>query len=137
CFGLVFLLSMVFRPIRANLPATKASFPILCLGLLAIAGSVYWLQQQDAAGRKLNRKVGELEEILGGSSNPTYTAGMRLARYRNAVDMFSQKPLLGWGAGAWSTHFLQRDTVSYPHNLFLEIAAEEGTVGLAALAILI
>src|SRR5207248_8536374 len=95
CFGLVFLLSMVFRPIRANLPATKASFPILCLGLLAIAGSVYWLQQQDAAGRKLNRKVGELEEILGGSSNPTYTAGMRLARYRNALDMFSQKPLMG------------------------------------------
>jgi O-antigen ligase len=51
--------------------------------------------------------------------------------------MFAEKPLTGWGLGGWSYYVFDRDTPSYPHNLVLEIAAEEGVMGLAALGTLL
>jgi O-antigen ligase len=105
-------------------------------GLLAFAGSLDWLQQQEAAQGKFATKRAEIEEVLRGSSTPTYTAGRRLTLYRWALEMFAQKPLTGWGLGGWSYYALDRDIPAYPHNLVLEIAAEEGVMGLAALGTL-
>jgi O-antigen ligase len=51
--------------------------------------------------------------------------------------MFAEKPLTGWGLGGWSYYALDRDVPAYPHNLVLEIAAEEGVMGLAALGTLL
>jgi len=51
--------------------------------------------------------------------------------------MFAQKPLTGWGLGGWSYYALDRDIPASPHNLVLEIAAEEGVMGLAALGTLL
>jgi O-antigen ligase len=45
--------------------------------------------------------------------------------------------LTGWGLGGWSYYALDRDVPAYPHNLVLEIAAEEGVLGLAALGSLL
>ena len=128
---------MFLRRVRAGVTSTKVWLPLLLLGFLAFAGCIYWLQQQSAASDKLRTKKAEIEEVLAGSSTPTYTAGKRLTLYRWALGMFAEKPLTGWGLGGWSYYAFDRDMPAYPHNLILEVAAEEGIIGLAALATLL
>jgi O-antigen ligase len=125
------------RRVRAAVTSTNVWLPLLLGGLLTFGGSLYWLQRQEAAAGKLRTKKAEIEEVLRGSSTPTYTAGRRLTLYRWALGMFAEKPLTGWGLGGWSYYVLDRDVPAYPHNLVLEIAAEEGVVGLAALGTLL
>jgi O-antigen ligase len=127
---------LCLRGVRAAVTATNVWLPVLLGGLLAFAGSLDWLQQQEAAQGKFATKRAEIEEVLRGSSTPTYTAGRRLTLYRWALEMFAEKPLTGWGLGGWSYYALDRDVPAYPHNLVLEIAAEEGVMGLAALGTL-
>ncbi len=122
---------------RAAVTSTKVWLPVLLFGLLAFAGSLYWLQRQEAAQEKFRTKKAEIEEVLRGSSTPTYTAGRRLTLYSWALEMFAKKPLAGWGLGGWSYYVFDRDMPSYPHNLVLEIGAEEGVMGLAALGTLL
>ena len=127
---------LCLRGVRAAVTATNVWLPVLLGGLLAFAASLDWLQQQESAQAKFATKRAEIEEVLSGSSTPTYTAGRRLTLYRWALEMFAQKPLTGWGLGGWSYYALDRDIPAYPHNLVLEIAAEEGMMGLAALGTL-
>ena len=137
-FFLAVLVPFLFlRRVRAAVTSTNVWLPLLLSGLLAFAGSLYWLQRQEAAQEKFRTKRAEIEEVLRGSSTPTYTAGRRLTLYRWALRMFAEKPLTGWGLGGWSYYVLDRDVPAYPHNLVLEIAAEEGVVGLAALGALL
>jgi O-antigen ligase len=128
---------LCLRGVRAAVTATNVWLPVLLGGLLAFAGSLDWLQQQESAQAKFATKRAEIEEVLRGSSTPTYTAGRRLTLYRWALEMFAEKPLAGWGLGGWSYYALDRDIPAYPHNLVLEIAAEEGVLGLAALGSLL
>src|SRR6267143_939575 len=128
---------LCLRGVRAAVTATNVWLPVLLGGLLAFAASLDWLQQQESAQAKFATKRGEIEEVLRGSSTPTYTAGRRLTLYRWALQMFAEKPLTGWGLGGWSYYALDRDIPAYPHNLVLEIAAEEGVLGLAALGSLL
>ena len=128
---------MLLRRLRAAVTSTNVWLPVLLFGFLAFAGSLYWLQQQEAAQGKLRTKTAEIVEVLSGSSTPTYTAGRRLTLYRWALGMFAEKPLTGWGLGGWSYYVFDRDFPAYPHNLVLEIAAEEGMMGLAALGTLL
>jgi len=128
---------LFLRRVRAAVTATKVWLPVLLFGFLAFAGSFYWLQRQEAAQEKFRTKRAEIEEVLRGSSTPTYTAGRRLTLYSWALAMFAEKPLAGWGLGGWSYYVFDRDMPSYPHNLVLEIAAEEGVMGLAALSTLL
>jgi len=136
-FAAVLVPFMFIHRMRASVAATKVWLPVLLFGLLAFAGSLYWLQRQEAAQEKFMTKKTEIEEVLRGSSTPTYTAGRRLTLYRWALSMFAEKPLTGWGLGGWSYYVFDRDTPSYPHNLVLEIAAEEGVMGLTALGTLL
>ena len=136
-FAAILIPFMLLRRVRAAVTSTKVWLPVLILGLLAFAVCVYWLQQQGAASEKFATKRAEIEEVLGGSSTPTYTAGKRLTLYRWALGMFSAKPVTGWGIGGWSYYAFDRDMPAYPHNLILEVAAEEGVIGLAALATLL
>src|SRR5260370_29813422 len=124
---------LCLRGVRAAVTATNVWLPVLLGGLLAFAGSLDWLQQQEAAQGKFATKRAEIEEVLRGSSTPTYTAGRRLTLYRWALEMFPQKPLTGGGLCGVGDHDLERDIPAYPHNLVLDIAPEEGVMGLPAL----
>ena len=136
-FVTVFVPFLFLRRVRTTVNATKVWLPALLFGLLAFTGSLYWLQRQEAAQEKFRTKKAEIEEVLRGSSTPTYTAGRRLTLYGWALAMFAEKPLMGWGLGGWSYYVFDRDMPAYPHNLILEIAAEEGVMGLAALGTLL
>ncbi len=51
---------------------------------------------------------------------------LRATGYREALDMFARHPLLGAGTGAFA---LQDPDLLYPHNVFLEVLAENGLLG--------
>src|SRR5258708_2477867 len=111
--------------------------PAVFGGLLSLVLFPVLPQPQHGVPGKFATKRAEIEEVLRGSSTPTYTVGRRLTLYGWALEMFAAKPLTGWGLGGWSYYALDRDVPAYPHNLVLEIAAEEGVMGLAALASLL
>jgi O-antigen ligase len=50
------------------------------------------------------------------------SVNIRLKHYSDAWQLFKQKPLFGMGTGGFPG--------GYPHNIFLEIAAENGLLGL-------
>jgi O-antigen ligase len=52
--------------------------------------------------------------------------------WADAFELFVRHPWIGAGAGAVSTYGAGRDQV-YPHNMVLEVAAEQGLVGLVIL----
>jgi O-antigen ligase len=43
----------------------------------------------------------------------------------------AQHPFLGLGVGGWSIYYYNEDVLYYPHNMLLEVAAEQGIIGLS------
>jgi O-antigen ligase len=62
------------------------------------------------------------------SGDAAVSSNGRTQLWSSALDMFDRAPLLGEGTGAFAALPSQE---SYPHNLFLELAAELGLIGLA------
>ncbi len=60
------------------------------------------------------------------------TAHTRVIRAQAAMEMFTQRPLTGVGVGGFDLLFnpFESERGDYPHNLFLEVAAEMGIIGL-------
>lgn len=62
----------------------------------------------------------------------------RMAHWQAAWDMFYARPWLGWGAGNYPAAYPQfrlagwKEDLGHAHNVFLNVAAEMGLVGLAA-----
>ena len=54
----------------------------------------------------------------------------RTALYAETIGIWQRAPLLGQGAGSWPMLAGYGDQRNYPHNLFLEVVAENGLVGL-------
>jgi putative inorganic carbon (HCO3(-)) transporter len=100
---------------------------------------------------ELFRRLGTIGEILPGGEevlDPDSSFAERKLYALTAWAMFLDHPVLGVGAGNYTVHFdryadevgfsardyEQPGEVHYPHNLYLEIAAETGLVGLAVFA---
>ncbi len=68
------------------------------------------------------------------SSDEDYASvGIRADMWISAYDIFMEYPLFGVGATNWQFHSIFGDLL-YPHNLWLELAAETGLVGVAVFA---
>ncbi len=95
------------------------------------------------------RVLGKVRDVRGGDLNHLLTG--RLDGWRAAAWMFAEHPVLGIGHGAFAaefstarlalvdrgvTFFRSQDTPVFAnaHNEYLEVAAESGLLGLAALA---
>lgn len=61
----------------------------------------------------------------------------RLNRYSYAWEMFIENPFLGKGAGSFAVNYNSLDVRSYPHNIFFEIMAEFGILGLSLFCLLL
>lgn len=53
----------------------------------------------------------------------------RFAYYQSAFRAFLENPLMGLGLGAWPLFHGLGDISLHPHNIFLEVAAETGIIG--------
>lgn len=64
----------------------------------------------------------------------------RARLFDTAVELFAQRPLIGHGTGSFETYAAGSVVLaeySYPHNLFLQTAAEFGLLGLIVLGLLV
>jgi len=81
---------------------------------------------------------------LGDAASLEDATSGRSALLAGGVSLAAQRPVLGWGAGAFATEYRRRERASGPravaasHTIPVTVAAEQGLVGLAAyLALLV
>jgi O-antigen ligase len=110
---------------RKNWRATFAvgTFLFIALALLA------WLGGGELAVRLFSIHSGTRAELSGGT---------RLTIDRDALQMFAQKPVFGWGLGVFPEAYPQFSTlatnlqVGMAHNDYLQLLVEMGALGFAA-----
>jgi O-antigen ligase len=126
--------------LRRKLPISpKTILMIVATVIITVCVASAWLWHLPATHSKLALKASEFSLTLNGKYPPGGTAGERYSFSESAWQAFLARPLLGWGAGGWSTlwHLDDERVVRYPHDFVLEIAAEQGLAGLAALSLLL
>jgi O-antigen ligase len=98
------------------------------VGALAVAGVVVVLVAPGAVG---------LDQ-----STDAATSG-RSSLVRGGIELFSARPVTGWGAGAFRTEYRQRERSSNTrataasHTIPVTVAAEQGILGLALYVLLL
>jgi O-antigen ligase len=129
---LVLLLSCFVPSMRTPLISRRQ----LILAVVALVGvmillSTFWFY--GAEGARFRSKEVEIFSLLEHNSEAHGTAVERLDYYHAAWQAWMQRPLFGWGVGAWSMYYYHQDVRRYPHNLFFEVLMEEGLTGITAL----
>lgn len=128
---LVVILTPLVAPQRNGASSkifTNVSILLLVVTISVIAYSLLPTQMQ----QKYQEKTDEITQALKGAS-PSGTMGERLQFYKAALAQIPERPVLGLGVGGWSMFYQGQDERSYPHNLFLLVAVEEGLIGFFAL----
>ena len=136
---LVATTSLIFLRRHSTTLSRKTILTVAASVVVTISIASILLSHLPATHSKFVHKAGELSLTLQGIYPPGGTAGQRYSFSESAWQAFLSKPLVGWGAGGWSTlwHYSDERVLKYPHNFVLEIAAEQGLAGLAALAMLL
>lgn len=99
------------------------------LVLLVTAGLLYQFAPEDVKERMFDSWIEE--DTAAGHG------GAARIKYLKAFPaQFMQAPILGHGTGAWPIVSGGLDWYAYPHNMFVEIAVENGLVGFGVLAVL-
>jgi O-antigen ligase len=76
-------------------------------------------------------------EISDSSSSAFSSVGSRLELFLSAIDSFFNSPIFGIGYGSFGIKFYGFEDRIEPHNIFLEILAETGIIGLALFLVFI
>jgi O-antigen ligase len=94
--------------------------------LLALIVFIYFLFSSSIAERLISR----LSEINDPTSIAFSSIDSRLDLVRAAIEYFISFPLIGIGYGSFGRIYSNTEDRITPHNIFIEIAAETGLVGL-------
>jgi O-antigen ligase len=117
-----------------NLATSAKMFSRLVLTALLLGVSTYAafsvFRQIDPS--RYNSKVNQMADLVEGKST-TGSAAARLTFYRQTLAAIPDHLVLGGGIGSWSVFYYGADERGYPHNLLLQIAFEQGVLGIAAL----
>jgi len=127
----LFAYSFIGRRIKTFVSYKQMLAGLLIFGAVIMAG-VSGIVRYPAVQARVLEKQQELTAFFQGARDPGGTMQERLVFYRSAVSAFAERPLSGWGVGGWPVFFYGAEREDYPHNLILEIAAEQGYVGLMA-----
>lgn len=123
----------------------------LVLTLLAAAFLVaisLTLHTSQAVEKRFSTTDIQIDRILDAPSenaNPTTSSGVRLYSWRVAFEWFSERPLLGWGAGSTKEMIQHSDyfgdwfktNFGHLHNSFIETLIAHGIVGTSILITLV
>ena len=107
-----------------RLAVSTAAFAIVLISLLS------WL-----GGKELTSRVSSISS----EARSEISGGMRLSIDRDALRMFRQKPLLGWGLGTFPVVYPQFRSfytnffVNEAHNDYLQLLSEMGLLGFATM----
>lgn len=96
---------------------------ILLSAILLVVGSILFLNIDLSTNRSLNR----LQSLNSGSDN---SVNERIILINKSLDIIERETWLGTGIGSYGIEARDKDVKLYPHNLFLEVAAEIGILGL-------
>jgi O-antigen ligase len=111
--------------------------PILCLITILGALTFFAVRNTAALRAKLAGKQNEVVSMTSGSTATDGTIARRLDFYNSALDAVAQHPFTGLGLGGWSVFYSGQvggqKVWTYPHDLLLEVASEQGLLGLALL----
>ncbi len=122
------LIVLVLNLVTSTKMFSRLVLTVLLLGISTYAAfSVF--RQIDPS--KYNSKVGQIADIFEGKPT-TGSAAARLTFYHQTWDAIPTHLLLGGGIGSWSVFYYGADERGYPHDLFLQIAFEQGLMGIAA-----
>ncbi len=142
CLAMFFV--SVFSKRGAGVVSGRAAKIAIIVMVLAMVGVTIAKVASSGSrgGEKLHAKAAELKALLSGES-ARGSAGDRLFGWEAAVSAFIKKPALGWGAGGSRAYIATHRGIfglyggdlklEYPHNVFLQVAAEQGIVGLLLL----
>lgn len=141
-------------PSRTSLLALLLVLPAICLHqwrrqwralalALALGGSLLavvawqapWVEQKIAAG------VREIEAAQGGAVSEGSWV-VRYHMYTETARMIAERPLAGWGIGAWNSEWRRRGPpllaeYNMPHNDYLWMGSQAGLPGMLALLAII
>jgi O-antigen ligase len=114
----------------------KVAIAVMVLGVVGFTV----VKMTNTGNRRVSQKRAEIMQILSGET-PTGGIAARLFGYSGAISGFIKKPLLGLGAGGSRAYLatyhgpfgISNLELQYPHNVVLQVAAEQGIVGLAVL----
>ena len=144
---LVMFFVSVFNKRSAGLvsgKAAKIAIIFMVLGMVGLTAAKV-AKSNSRGGEKLHAKIEELKNLLSGeaASGGGGSAGDRLFGWEGALSGFAKRPLLGWGAGGSRAYLATHRGIfgiyggqlqlKYPHNVVLQVAAEQGIFGVLAL----
>ena len=122
------LVVLILNVVTSNRRISGIVLTMLLLGVSAYAAfSVF--SHVDAS--KYNSKLSEIVDLVEGKA-ASGSAVKRLTFYDETLAAIPKHLLLGSGLGSWSVFYYGTDERAYPHNLLLQIAFEQGLLGLAA-----
>jgi O-antigen ligase len=99
---------------------------------IAALGTTAYLTSPDMRQR-FERGVAELELAQSGTV-AIESWGIRYQMYKHTSEMIAEKPITGWGIGAWNDEWRRRvpdmlDRFNMPHNDFLWMGSQSGVMG--------
>ena len=120
---------------RSHWLALVVALVVATLGAGAVVTGVPKVQQRLAQG------ITEIQSARAGKVSQE-SWGVRVNMYRHTLDMLAERPLTGWGIGAWTQQWKQRvppvlREFNMPHNDFLWMGAQAGVLGASTLLILV
>jgi len=103
---------------------------------VVMGAALMWVGQLPIAQNRGPGKMAELSALAHGTLDAGGTTSKRLEFYNSTIVAFVSNPLTGVGLAGWPA-FYGDQTIPYPHNFVLEVAAEQGLPGLVALLALL
>ncbi|MEK6352626.1 MAG: O-antigen ligase family protein [Burkholderia cenocepacia] len=109
----------------------------LAAGTLILAGVALVVAACTVHNGRLTKVVTEVQQYR--QSDAATSTGLRLEWYKKGIELFRQRPVLGYGAGGLEIEFqklsagktaAEGQLTANPHNEYLLMAVQLGTVGL-------
>ena len=119
-FILVLIIMFLKILINKNINFKKIIFIFLLIISMLTIGSL--------AFRKASVEGFGVKRIIPSMIFDQSSIQIRIQYYHDAIESFKKNPLIGKGVGMFSYEHGSRG--AYPHNIFLEIAAEYGLIGI-------
>lgn len=135
------IVSLVLKTGSRHLNGKKLVLHFSLIAIVAVMAFL-WIHNKPGMRDKLASKEHEVESMLSGSTLAGGTIAKRMEFYGSALNAFSHHPLTGLGLGGWSVFYSGQGIPGegmpkYPHNFLLEVASEQGLLGLALLITLL
>jgi O-antigen ligase len=122
---LAFLAALLISIILSQI-TTRALVHVVFAGAMLVGTLAVVPKLVYSGPRELAARYAELGDLAAGES-----AAERIYLYMVAARMLARSPVTGEGTGSFPSAF------KYPHNIFLEVGAEVGIVGLLAFSTLL